>query len=129
MSLLKELHDIMLEQECEECGCEIVYTDADGNVIEEATGGASVQAFRREGNQIKRQFRCTMGEKKGRLVANPKTCIQRKNPKRMLVGRKTAAAKKGVRLRKSAITRNKAVHKTLRKMNKRRKQMGVRKTK
>ena len=129
MSLLKELHDIMLEQECEECGCEIVYVDENGEVIEEATGGASVQAWRRTGGKVKRQFRCTMGEKKGRLVANPKTCIQRKNPKRMLVGKKVAQAKKGIRLRKSAITRGQAQHKMMRKMNKRRKQSGVRRTK
>ncbi len=130
MKLLRELYDIMLEQECEECGCEIVYVDEDGNEVDGPSimeAGASTMAFARKGKEIKRQFRCVSGEKKGRLVANPKTCVQRKNPKRMIVGKKVANAKKGVRLRKSAITRNTSAHKMVRKTNKRLKHASTRK--
>jgi hypothetical protein len=127
MKLIQELYETILEELCEECGCEVVYTDEDGNVIEEAA--AAAQAFRRKGNQIKKQFRCTTGEKKGRLVANPKTCLQRKNPKRMIVGKKVAAAKKGLRLRKSAITRKSQASKQTRKANLRLKHMSTRKPK
>lgn len=123
MSLLKELYNIIIEQECEECDCEVVWIDEDGNEVEAPTleedGGASAVAFRRKGKEIKRQFRCMTGEKKGRLVANPKTCVQRKNPKRQIVGKRVAQAKKGVRLRKSKITRNTQASKMARKMNKR----------
>ena len=124
MSLLKELYQLVIEQECEKCDCEIVWIDEDGNEVEgptlsEAAGGTATMAFRRKGQEIKRQFRCVSGEKKGRLVADPKTCVKRKNPKRMLVGQRTARSKKGLRLRKSAITRNTSAHKMVRKTNKR----------
>ena len=115
------------------------YTTPDGNEYPSVTtvlghqekpwleeAGASTMAFRRKGKKIVKQFRCMSGEKKGRLVANAKTCTMRKNPKRMIVGRKVAAAKKGVRLRKSAITRNTAAHRMVRKTNKRLKQHGTR---
>lgn len=125
MKLLQELHNHILEEQCKECECEIVYTDEDDNIVKE--GAAAAPAFRRKGKELKRQFRCMTGEKKGRLVANPKTCIQRKNPKRMVVGKKVAAAKKGLRLRKSAQTRKTQASKLARKANLRIKHQGTRK--
>lgn len=105
--------------------CDVVYVDDDDNSLTEA----AIMAFRRQGTDIKRKFRCTSGEKKGRLVSDPSTCTRRKNPKRMMAGRRISRAVKGIRIRKSKIALRRNTSKMVRSMNKRLKHGGVRKPK
>lgn len=95
--------------------CEIIYTDEDDNVLNEA----AIRQFKRFGTTIKRQYRCTSGPKKGKIVASPQSCGQRKDPKKIRHGKKVARTKKGVRIRKSKVSKRKAVSKMVKKMNQR----------
>lgn len=84
-------------------------------VIEEAR---IIRQFRRYGNTLKRQFRCTSGPKKGRLVTSPSKCGIRKDPKRVRQGKINARHKKGQRIRKSVFTKRKTATKRLTRLNK-----------
>lgn len=95
--------------------CEIIYTDEEGNTLNEA----ALRQFKRFGSVIKRQYRCTSGPKKGKIVATPQACSQRKDPQRVRHGKKIARTKKGIRVRKTAISKKKAVSKMITKMNQR----------
>ena len=119
--------------------CEEYWVDADGKAIseddlfyaleeshdgslfesEEDSFEAARRAFRRFGQVIKKQYRCTSGRKKGKLVSNPMLCAQRKDPKKVRHGRKVARMKKGIRIRKTAISKKKAISKMVVRMNKR----------
>lgn len=96
--------------------CEVVYIDKEGNTIDVLDEGAR-RAYKRIGSQIKRVFRCTSGRKKGKLVSDPSICGKRKDPRKVRVGKRVARTKKGIRIRKSGITRKTAKSKVLRKMN------------
>ena len=95
--------------------CEIVYTSEDGEILNEA----AIRQFRRVGQVIKKQYRCTSGPKEGKIVATPQACGQRKDPKKVRHGRKVARMKKGIRIRKTIISKRKAVSKMVTKMNRR----------
>lgn len=73
--------------------------------------------FKRDGTEIKRCYRCTSGPKKGKLVSDPKQCGARKNPKKVRNGRKVAREKKGVRIRKTGITKRTTLSKLLKRLN------------
>jgi hypothetical protein len=74
--------------------------------------------FRRYGDNFLRQYRCTSGPKKGRLVASPDQCGKRKDPRRVRIGKKAARVKKGIRIRKSKFTKRKTQSKRLSRLNK-----------
>ena len=62
-------------------------------------------AWKRRGNKVVKQFRCTSGQRKGRIVASPSQCFKPIDIKRRLTLRKTKA-KLGKRAsRKSARTK------------------------
>lgn len=116
-----KVRDILNLEGLYECDYEEVFVDENDNVLTEA----AVTAFRRQGKTITRKFRCMAGEKKGRLVANPQTCVKRKSQARVLAGRKIASQKKGIRIRKSKIALKTNTSKMVRKANKRLKQMSA----
>ena len=63
-------------------------------------------AWKRRGNKIMRQFRCSSGPRKGRVVANPAQCFKPIDIKKRMTLRKTKA-KMGSRLqRKAGRTKN-----------------------
>ena len=95
--------------------CEIVYTDEEGNVLNEA----AIRQFRRFGTVIKRQYRCTSGPKKGKIVAKPQACGTRKDPRKIRHGKKVARLKKGVRVRKTRISKKKSISRMVIRMNRR----------
>ena len=95
--------------------CEIVYVDEEGNVLEEGF----VRQMKRVGSSIKKQFRCTSGPKKGKIVASAQACGKRKDPKKVRHGRKVSRSKKGVRTHKGKIAKRRQVSKLVRRMNKR----------
>lgn len=95
--------------------CEVVYTDEEGNILNEA----AVRQYKRFGSKIKKQFRCTSGPKKGKIVASPQSCSKRKEPRRVRLGRKIARTKKGIRILKSKMAKRKSVSKLVSRMNKR----------
>lgn len=95
--------------------CEEVWVDENGEILSE---GAK-RAFKRVGKTIKRRFRCTTGLKKGKVVSDPKLCAQRKDPKKVRVGRKVARTRKGIRIRKSKISKRTSMSKMVTRMNKR----------
>jgi hypothetical protein len=74
--------------------------------------------FRRYGDKFVRQYRCTSGPKKGRLVASPEKCGMRKDPMKVRQGKKSARIKKGSRKRKTAITKSRANSKRVTRLNK-----------
>ena len=95
--------------------CEIVYTDENGEILSEA----AIRQFKKVGTTIKRQYRCTSGPKKGKIVSSPQACGQRKDPKKIRHGKKVARLKKGVRVRKTTISKKKSISKMVTRMNKR----------
>lgn len=58
-------------------------------------------AWKRRGNKLKRQFRCSSGPRKGRVVANPGQCFKPIDIKKRLTLRKTKA-RMGSRLQRKA---------------------------
>ena len=106
-----KLEEILKQPEC----YEEVWVDDDGNILNEA----AVRMFKRIGKEIHRRYRCTTGPKKGRPVSDPKLCATRKDPKKKRHGRKVARTRKGIRIRKSAITKRTAMSRMVRRMNQR----------
>lgn len=74
--------------------------------------------FRRYGDKFVRQYRCTSGDKKGRMVSSPEQCGKRKDPVRVRLGKRAARSKKGIRTRKSMFTKRKTASKRLSRLNK-----------
>ena len=113
--------DELLYDEIQEC--EIVFVDKFGNVLVDDDGvpltEGAIRAFKRIGTEIKRQYRCTTGPKKGRIVASPQACATRKDPRKVRHGKKVARMRKGIRVRKSSITKRKSVSKMAARMNQR----------
>lgn len=77
-----------------------------------------IRQFRRYGNTLKRQFRCTSGPKQGRLVTSPEKCGIRKDPKRVRIGKRSARIKKGQRIRKTLFTKRRTPSKRVTRFNK-----------
>ena len=73
--------------------------------------------FRRYGDKFLRQYRCTSGDKAGRLVTSPDKCGRRKDPKRVRIGKRASRVKKGIRVRKSLFTKRKTQSKRLSRLN------------
>lgn len=94
---------------------ETVYVDENNVVLDEA----AIRVFKRTGKEITRKFRCIAGRKKGKIVAKPTGCAQRKEPRRIRLGRKVARMRKGVRIRKSRLAQKTSVHRLVRRLNKR----------
>jgi hypothetical protein len=80
---------------------------------------AAIRQFKRFGNKVKRQYRCTSGPKKGKIVASPQACAQRKDPRKIRHGKKVARLKKGIRVRKTIISKKKSVSRMITRMNRR----------
>ena len=99
---------------CEEC-CEVVYTDEQGEILSEA----AIRQFKRVGTEIKRQYRCTSGPKKGRIVATPQACAKRKDPKKRRHSKKVNRSRKGVRVMKTKIAKKHQGSKLVTRMNRR----------
>lgn len=100
--------------------CEVVYTDENDNILHEGSilTESAIQAFKRTGNVIKRQYRCTSGRKLGKVVANPNDCNKRKNPKLVKAGRISARKSKAIRVSKTKISKNKSISKMVTNLNK-----------
>ncbi|MCK5307707.1 MAG: hypothetical protein KAJ73_03765 [Zetaproteobacteria bacterium] len=100
--------------------CEIVYTDEHDNIVHEGSilSESAIQAFKRTGNVIKRQFRCTSGRKEGKVVANANECNKRKNPKKVKAGRKAARKNKASRIQKTKVAKQKSISKMVTSLNK-----------
>lgn len=117
-----KLEDILFEECYIDEECEEVYVDEygniydlDKNIIEEA---AVTRQFKRYGDNLKRQFRCMSGPKKGRIVAKAANCGRRKDPMRVRIGKKSSRIKKGQRVRKTLRTKKKTISKVLTRRNK-----------
>jgi|TARA_B110000908_G_scaffold150899_1_gene185253 hypothetical protein len=57
--------------------------------------------FAKRGNSVARKFRCTVGPRKGRVVANPGQCAAPINLKKRFILKRTKNAK-GARMNKKA---------------------------
>lgn len=101
--------------------CVVVYTNENDEIIHEGSilSESAIQAFKRNGNVIKRQFRCTSGRKTGKIVANANDCNKRKNPKKIKAGRKSARQNKSIRIQKTRISKNKSISKMVTDLNRR----------
>lgn len=91
---------------------ELNHKDFDG-VLE-----AVQRQFRRYGDTFKRQYRCTSGQKAGRMVTSPEKCGIRKDPRRVRIGKRASRSKKGQRVRKTLFTKRKSQSKRLSRLNK-----------
>jgi len=85
------------------------------DILEES----ALRQYKRFGNTMKIRYRCATGQRTGKIVSQPSSCAQRKDPLKVRHGRKVMRSKKGTIARKSRITKGKAISKTLTKMNKR----------
>ena len=77
---------------------------------------ANVQ-LKRVGHKLKKQYRCTFGEKKGRLVSGPDKCGIHKDPAKVRQGKATARLKNKFSARKGAFSRKRALSKRLKRFN------------
>ena len=93
--------------------CETVYVDESDNILSES----AVRAFKREGQIIKKMYRCTFGPKEGKIVSEPGDCAKKKNKKRVKAGRIVARTKKGIRICKTAVAKQKAISKLVTRLN------------
>lgn len=75
--------------------------------------------FKRSGGRIRRMFRCGSGPKKGMIVADPKQCSKRKDPKRVRRGRKIMRQLGALIHRKGKVTRHTSQSKLLHRLNSR----------
>ncbi len=110
-----EIYETSDEYECEDVMCEEIFTDEDDNILDEG----AIRQFKKVGKSLKRQFRCTSGPKEGKIAATPQACATRKDPKKVRHGRKVLRTKKGIIVRKTAISKRKAISRLVAKMNKR----------
>ena len=94
---------------------EVVYVDENDTILDEA----AIRVFKRAGKQITRKFRCIVGRKRGKIVAKATGCAQRKEPRRIRLGRKIARMRKGIRVRKSKLTSKTSAHRLVQRLNKR----------
>ena len=102
-----------------DCGCdyEVVYIDEEGNeIVDEAFVR---QMKKMTGGRMKKQYRCTSGQKKGKIVSDPKACAKRKDPKKRRHGKKVARSRKGVRILKTKIAKRKTISRMISRINKR----------
>ena len=101
--------------------CEVVYTNESGDIIHIGSilTEASIKAYKKSGNVIKRQYRCTSGKKEGKIVAQPNDCNKRPNPKRVKAGRKSAKKSKSIRIHKTKLAKNKSISKMVTSLNQR----------
>lgn len=104
-----------IEKTIEEMKCEL---DADAIAELEAIVEKVDRQFRRYGNNLLRQYRCTSGDKAGRMVTSPEKCGIRKDPRRVRIGKRASRVKKGQRIRKSLFTKRKSQSKRLSRLNK-----------
>lgn len=92
-----------------------VYTQNDEDEVEEGI------AWKKRGQKIVRQFRCTSGARKGRVVASPGQCFKPIDVKKRLSLRRTKAKMGSKATRKAKRTKKfNPVSKRVRSMNKRR---------
>ena len=73
--------------------------------------------LKRVGGKLKREYRCTYGEKAGRLVSTPDKCGIRKDPGKVRRGKATARLRKKQTARKSARTKAHTGTKVLKRFN------------
>lgn len=96
--------------------CEVVYIDEDGNeIIDEAF----IRQMKKVNGKLKKQYRCTSGQKKGRISATPQACGKRKDPAKKRHGKKVMRAKKKSIQRKSKISKKRQISKMVKRINKR----------
>lgn len=115
-----EIKQLGTERAVETLADLIFYHGVERGLIEESLlTESAVRQFKRVGTAIKRQYRCKSGPKAGKIVATPRSCATRKDPRKVRHGRKVARTKKGVRVRKTAMSKRKAISKMVTKMNKR----------
>lgn len=96
--------------------CEVVYVDENGKEILDE---GFIRQLKKVGSTIKKQYRCTSGPKKGRIVAKPSACAKRKDPKKRRLGKKIARMKKGIIKVKSKMAKRKQISKRITRINKR----------
>jgi hypothetical protein len=74
----------------------MILNEAYNNVISE-----SKVVFAKRGNKVVKKFRCTVGKRKGRVVASPQQCAAPIDIKKRFLMKKTKASK-GARMTKKA---------------------------
>lgn len=75
-------------------------TESYNTVVAEAK-----MVFARRGKKVTRKFRCTVGKRKGKVVASPQQCTAPVDLKKRFVLKRTKAMKGGMMTRKSKRTK------------------------
>lgn len=74
-------------------------------IFEEIINESAMMVWARSGNKIVRKYRCTSGQRKGRIVSKPDQCSAPINLKKRMTLKKTKAAKGARMSRKSKKTK------------------------
>lgn len=77
------------------------------------------RVFKRRGEGMEHYFRCTVGPKKGKLVADPGSCGKRPDPKRVRHGKIVAKTRGSIRVHKTTITKKTNTSKRIAELNRR----------
>lgn len=75
--------------------------------------------YKKINGKIEKRFRCTSGNKQGKLVATPATCFKKKDRAKVRRGKKIMRLKKRVISRKTKVSKRKSISKIITRMNKR----------
>lgn len=94
---------------------EIVYVDDEDNIIKEG----AVRQYKKDktGNKILKKFRCTNGNKAGKLVSSPNECSKRVDPAKRRHGKKIMRTKGKIIQRKGKISKKRTISKTISRLN------------
>lgn len=77
------------------------------------------RVFKRRGDGMEHYFRCTVGPKQGKLVADPSSCGKRPDPKRVRHGRIVAKTRGSIRVHKTSVTKKTNTSKRIAELNRR----------
>lgn len=78
----------------------------------------AIRQFKNINGKLVKKYRCLDGKKKGKLVSSPSDCAKRKDPKKVRHGKKVMRKKKGIIVKKTQLSKRRAISKILQRLNK-----------
>lgn len=97
----------------DESVCEVVYVDASDNILSEA----AIRAYKRQGHDIIRKYRCMSGRRTGKLVTNPADCMKKLDRAKVIAGRRIMRSKGKQIHHKAEISKKQSLSKRIARMN------------
>ncbi len=78
-----------------------------------------IRQYKKINGKVEKRFRCSGGQKKGKLVSKPSLCFKKKDRDKVRRGKKLMRTKKKLISRKTKVAKRKSISKLIKRMNKR----------